>query len=262
VKAFRQALTVLGPALVLIAGWKWGLRTGWIDPVLLPQPDRIGRRVLALALGGDQFYRHAAATLRLAGGGLLLGLVAGVPLGAWMGISPRSDRALLPYVEFTRALPAAALIPITMVLFSRDVGRILVVAVPSALVLVVSCRAGVRSGNRMHWDLARLYGLSRATLFRRALIWDMLPSALAGLRLALSLGLVVATVVEMLLGAEFGLGDLLLSSQPLDKPTMYAVTVLLGGIGYGLNAFAIALERRGIAFVQFGEWRSQPPKPT
>jgi ABC-type nitrate/sulfonate/bicarbonate transport system permease component len=147
----------------------------------------------------------------------------------------------------------------SMVLFSRDVGRVLVVAVPAPRGMVVSCRAGVRSASRVHWDLASLYGLSRTTLFRRALVWDMLPSALAGLRLALSLSLVIATVVEMLLGAEFGLGDLLLNSQPLDKPTMYAVTVLLGVIGYGLNAVAIGLERRVVAFIQFGKWGFRPP---
>ncbi|MCI0407686.1 MAG: hypothetical protein L0191_03815, partial [Acidobacteria bacterium] len=87
-------------------------------------------------------------------------------------------------------------------------------------------------------------------LFRKLLLWEMVPSIVLSGRIALSTALILATVLEMLLGARYGLGDVLFNSAPIDKPRMYAVIIILGCLGYLLNiAFRLTerwLERMGL----------------
>jgi ABC-type nitrate/sulfonate/bicarbonate transport system permease component len=68
-------------------------------------------------------------------------------------------------------------------------------------------------------------------------------------RIALSTALILAVVLEMLLGARYGHGDVLINSGPVDKARMYAVIIVLGCMGYILNLtfrfFEYLLQRIG-----------------
>ena len=72
-------------------------------------------------------------------------------------------------------------------------------------------------------------------LFKKLLLWETIPEIVLSARIALSTSLILATVLEMLLGARYGLGDMLLNSMPTDKPRMYAAIIILGMLGYLLN---------------------------
>jgi NitT/TauT family transport system permease protein len=54
----------------------------------------------------------------------------------------------------------------------------------------------------------------------------------------------------MFLGTRIGLGQLIFNSSLLyETPTMYAAIVFTGLIGYGINKFFIAIEKRIVHWV-------------
>ncbi|HIH20405.1 TPA: ABC transporter permease, partial [Candidatus Micrarchaeota archaeon] len=69
----------------------------------------------------------------------------------------------------------------------------------------------------------------------------------AGLRIALSLGLIVAIVTEMFIGTTVGLGRRIIDAQLVYRvPEMYAAIILTGILGYVLNRLFLWYERRTI----------------
>ena len=76
-----------------------------------------------------------------------------------------------------------------------------------------------------------------------------LPSIVVGLRIALSIGLVLVVVSE-LVGAGDGLGHYIWFQQ-YDIPAMYCGILFLGLLGYALNRLFLLLERR-VLFWHYG----------
>jgi ABC-type nitrate/sulfonate/bicarbonate transport system permease component len=75
-----------------------------------------------------------------------------------------------------------------------------------------------------------------------------MPKIFAGLRVSLSLGLVLMVISE-LVGATNGIGYKLVDFQrSYDYPEMWAYIVLLGVLGYCLNSALLAGERRVFAW--------------
>jgi NitT/TauT family transport system permease protein len=238
----RAIVSRLTMGIVLVAAWQLASTRGWIDPALLPPFSKV-LAVLWHSVGEGELHRHVAATLGLMGMGFAVSLLVGVPVGVAMGLNRDLDEALSVYVDFLRALPAAALIPLFMLFFVGQPARVLVVGCSGALVIALACRSGVRRTEPARDEYLSLLGVSRLERFTKLLLWEMLGEFLVGVRIAVSLTFIVATVLEMLLGARYGLGDLLLNSQASDKATMYAVILVLGTIGYFLNWLLRLVER-------------------
>jgi sulfonate transport system permease protein len=242
-----RVLPAASVALVLLVAWGQLSQAGMLDPVRVPAPTVIFSALLAELRTAD-LYRHIGATLRLMATGYGLGMLGGLAIGTLMALNRGLDAALFFYVEFLRALPAAALIPIFLILFAPETARPLVVAASCALVIIVACRLGIRHAEPARLEVVQALRFSALSRFRKLLFWEMLREALVGARIALSLALVLATVIEMLLGARYGLGDLIVSSQPTNKPLMYASVIVLGVVGYGLNVLFGGVERLGTRF--------------
>lgn len=214
--------------------WETLIRCGFADPSLLPHPSTVLAK-LGHEVTSAEFFLHLGSTLRLMLGGFFLALLFGVPLGISLGLSRIIDSLLVFYVEFLRSLPAAALIPMFLVLFTGPIARILVIGTACGAIIAIGSRSGVISVNPIRREVAAILGWNFHELFRKLLIWETIPAIALSARIALSTSLILATVLEMLLGARYGLGDVLLSSMPTDKPRMYAIIIILGMLGYLLN---------------------------
>ncbi|MGI4764764.1 MAG: ABC transporter permease [Janthinobacterium lividum] len=76
------------------------------------------------------------------------------------------------------------------------------------------------------------------------------PDILAGMRLGLTVALVLAVVCEMLAARE-GLGNwILLAARSFRAPDLYAGVILLGALGYLSSVFLVVIERYLL------DWRS------
>jgi NitT/TauT family transport system permease protein len=223
---------ISGCAVILL--WEAISRFELVDSSLLPPAStvlvKLGHEIVSA-----EFLLHVGSTLYLMLGGFVLALLVGVPLGMSLGLSRTLDSLLTFYVDFLRSLPAAALIPMFLVLFQGQLARTLVIGTACGVIMVIGSRSGVLNANPIRREVASVLGWRPYELFRKLLFWEAVAEIALSARIALSTSLILATVLEMLLGARYGLGDILLNSMPTDKPRMYAVIIILGILGYLLN---------------------------
>ena len=92
---------------------------------------------------------------------------------------------------------------------------------------------------------AKIMKFGNFDIFRKIILPESLPYIFAGLRVAISYGMVIVIFSEMFIGTDSGLGRRIIDAQTVYKiPDMYAAVVLTGLIGYGLNKLALYAERR------------------
>ncbi|MFC7589044.1 ABC transporter permease [Nonomuraea antimicrobica] len=108
---------------------------------------------------------------------------------------------------------------------------------------------GARSVEPLHLETGQVFRLSRAERLFRVILPSALPKMFAGLRLALSLSLIVMVFSELLPGTTNGIGFQLTDAySTFDLPAMWAGIVLLGVLGYLLNEVFLIVERRVLSW--------------
>jgi ABC-type nitrate/sulfonate/bicarbonate transport system permease component len=93
------------------------------------------------------------------------------------------------------------------------------------------------------YEVARILHLSRAAVIFKIALPSALPDIVAGLRLSLTIALILAVICEMIAGLD-GLGNwVLLSARMFRSPDLFAGVILLGAIGFG-GALALNVAER------------------
>lgn len=238
----------LGGSLLVAAGfvvlWQVVADHRWVSPVFLPGPDRAwGALLKGLSHGG--LTANLLGTIQRMILGWLIASVAGVAVGAAIGTS-RSLRSYLgPLLEFLRPLPASATIPVAIAVLGLSDRMVLaVVAFGSLWPVLLATVHGFATVEPRLYEVARVLQLSRrATVFRIALP-SASPDILAGMRLGLTVALILSVVCEML-AARQGLGNwILLAARSFRAPDLYAGVILLGAVGYGSSVLLARVEAR------------------
>lgn len=240
---FRPLATII----FVVTLWWLASTLGWMSPLFLPSIPAVSKATINL-LSGENIYRDALATIYRASAGLFLSSLLGVPLGLFFGLFPNLYRFFDMPVDFLRSIPSSALFFLFILFFGLgDAAKIAVVVYGCSLILLVNTIYGTRP-NREKVDrinMLRSFKASSWQIFYLSVLRDALPSIIAGIRICVSLSLVLVVVTEMFLSANDGLGkriyDLYLTYR---IPEMYAVLILLGLIGFGANKVALLLERR------------------
>ncbi|WP_442211440.1 ABC transporter permease [Specibacter sp. RAF43] len=173
--------------------------------------------------------------LRAVGGWALASLIAimlGVLLGMVRGLGPY----VMPVLEFMRAIPPPALIPLFLILFgATEYMRISFVVFAVMWPILLNTITGVQAVEPTQLQAGTVFRLSA----RQRLIQIVLPSAtpyiFTGMRIGLSLGLILMVISEMVAGVN-GVGHgILVAQRSFDILNVWAGIILLGLIGYALS---------------------------
>ncbi|AJW40138.1 ABC transporter permease [Rhodococcus sp. 15-725-2-2b] len=193
----------------------------------------------------DQFAVHVVPSLRNFGIGFLLGVTIGILCGLALGSMPQTHRALSPTLEFIRATPVIALVPLTIVLLGTDVvQKVAIIAFACMWPTLLNTVDGVRAVDPLVRDVARSYRLGRWDSSMRVFLRSATPQIIAGMRTSVAVA-VVAMVGSELFASSEGIGYFVLQSQRTYAMTdMWAGLIMLGLLGYGLNLLFALLERR------------------
>jgi ABC-type nitrate/sulfonate/bicarbonate transport system permease component len=230
-----SVLGVLG-LLALVLLWHLVTAAGLVSKAFLPSP---AATVDALVWGfrkGDLIGQLAATTLRMLNGWLLASIGA-IALGSLIGISPTARVYLRPTLAFARSLPASAVIPIAISL----------VGLGGSMVLGVIVFGSVEPRLK---DVAQVLRLSRLAYVGKIGLPNAVPDILAGMRLSLTIALILAVIGEMLSG-QAGLGSaILLAARAFRAPDLYAGLVLLGLVGFLSSYGLVCAERRATRWRQ------------
>lgn len=239
-----SALPIIG-ILIFLGIWTALASMPSITSGLLPTPWASAVAIVN-GIESGSLLDDLGATLYRTLYAFVIAAVLGVPLGILLGSMPSVYRASEILIDFFRSTPATAMFPLFLVIFGiGDFSSIAVAAFASWLVILVNSSYGVLQSREVRRNAARVMGASGWRLLRDVLFFDSMAQTFIGLRMAISMSLVVIVVAEMFIGASNGIGKQIIDAQVIyDLPLMYGAILLSGLMGYLLNAFIVFIERR------------------
>ncbi len=212
-----------------------------ISPAILPPPHATWAALVAGFAGGDLWAPLRATFLHmLVGWGCAC--VAGIALGAFVGMTAFGREYVAPSLQFLRPLPASAIAPIGLLLIGRNDLMIVAVIVFGAIwpVLLASVHGFSSIEPRLE-EVSRTLHLAPAQSFWAIAVPSAFPEIVAGARISIAISLILAVVAEILASAG-GLGDWLnLAERSYRAADLYAGVVLVCLLGvltnYSLERF-------------------------
>jgi len=254
----RQLASVFQRWIALIAllvVWEIGARLA--DTVYLPPPSEIARIGYQLWFTGpasqlfltDTWFADILPSLGRVIGGWAIAAVLGIGLGTALGRSRIAVDYVGPLFGFIRVIPPVTLIPVFLVLFGLyNEMKLATIVFGTVWPVLMNTIDGVRSVDPLQADTARAFRTARHRWITLVVLPAALPKIFAGLRLSLSIALLLMVVSE-LVGRTSGLGyQLIYAQRQFDFTIMWAWIVMLGVLGYALNSMLLAVERRALAW--------------
>jgi ABC-type nitrate/sulfonate/bicarbonate transport system permease component len=177
--------------------------------------------------------------------GWALSSMAGVVLGAIVGLSRTAQTWLLPTLELLRPLPASSLVPVGIAIVGLTNGMVVFAVVFGSIWPVLLATAhGLASVDPRLREVATLLHLGRLAFARKIGLPNAFPDILAGMRLSLTASLIVSIVGEML-SAQEGLGTtILLAARSFRAADLYAGVLMLGILGFTSSCLLTLAQRR------------------
>jgi NitT/TauT family transport system permease protein len=243
----RETLVVRGLqvsiGLALLGLWQLAADRKWPDPVLAKTPLQSWDYLVSVARSGD-LWSNTRATMSAVLIAWVLAGVAGVVAGLALGLMPRTERVLTPYLDAANAMPRIALAPLLIV--ALGIGTSAKVALAATLVFFIvlsGARAGVRSADAEWLRLSTVLGARKHHVFFKVLLPVATPGIFAALRLGLIYSL-LGVVGSELISARDGLGQLIAyDSSVFQMDGVYGILVLLAVIAVALNQLMGLVER-------------------
>lgn len=219
-----------------------------ISPVFLPGPDRTWAALMRGLATGD-LTSKLVGTLEHMAYGWLAASIAGIALGAMIGSSRLMRAYIAPSLEFLRPLPVSAIIPVAIALLGLTQGMALfVIAFGAIWPIMLATIHGFAAVEPRLYEVARSLQMSRPAVVFKIALPSALPDILAGMRLSLTVALILSVVCEVLAGLD-GLGHwVLLSARAFRSADLFAGVILLGATGYVTSVAMSLAERRLLAW--------------
>ncbi len=237
---FHRALGVVAALVVLeVAARAEVLPSRHFPPVSATS------RALAAEIATWTFWADVARTLQGWGIGLSIAFAVAIPLGVLIGSNELLYRSLRVPIEFLRPVPSVALIPVVVLVFGSGLeSKVFLVAFASFWPLFLQTIYGVQDADPVVRDTARVFGLGRVSRFTRVDLPGVAPYVATGVRLASSIALVLAVTTELLIGSD-GVGRSIAAAQQSGAVELtYALVIVTGFMGLGLNGVFARAERR------------------
>jgi sulfonate transport system permease protein len=237
----------LSPLLLVIL-WELGSRSGLIPTRILAAPSVVAQTLWSMVLSGELFS-NLGVSLARAAAGLAIGLVVGVTLALFAGLSRAGETGVDPLMQLWRTIPSLALTPLFIVWFGiGETPKITLIAVATVFPIYLNLFAGIRGVDAKLIEAARSFGLSGSQLIVHAILPGALPSFLVGLRYAMGVAVLVLVVAEQI-NASAGLGYLINNARDFMRTDVIVVCLLIyAGLGLSADLIVRAIEARALAW--------------
>lgn len=256
----RRHATVLWSLAVLLAflaAWEWGPGLLGVPAFVLPPLSRVvdeGVRIWS----GERLLWHAGITAAEVVVGFVLGSLLGAMIGYALGLSPRVEAVLSPYLLALQIAPKVAFAPLFVMwlgytMYPKILVAILIVFFP----VLINVLSAMRTMDHDMVNLARSFSATRLQVFRMVEYPTTMPALFSGLRIASTLA-VIGVVVGELVGGNMGLGYLLVFFE--GQGNTAAVFVVIGAltvIGIGAYYAVVLAEARVLHYLPRAAVRMQ-----
>jgi len=244
----QRAVMIAVPWTLIVLGWYGIAYSGLINPSLVPTPHAVAARFWELLTEGRLLSDMWMSTQRVFLG-VASGIVVAVPVGFVLGWYREIRRYIDPLINFFRALPPIALIPLVIVYFGiGESAKIVILFYASFFAGVIVMYEGVAQISPIFIRVAKTLGASDGEVFRKVVLPLAVPHILTAVRVAL--GVAWATLVASeLIAAQQGLGALIQNASSFFQlDIIYVGIICIGLIALVMDLILRAASRRLVAW--------------
>jgi NitT/TauT family transport system permease protein/taurine transport system permease protein len=226
---FVSALLFAAPFAILIVLWAVLVPYFDVNPRLFPHLSSV---ILAAVEGirDGSLLGHIGASLLRVLVGTVLALVASIPLGIAMGVSPAVSAFLTPPLRFFSVLAGIAWIPIATLWFGYGFGAITFIIFNAVFFIVTyNTLLGVSTIPLAVRNAAASLGAGRWTMLREVLLPGALPNIVTGIRTGLGFawrGLIAAEMIA----TNAGLGYMLFVARDFYRSEVLVLGMIIIGV--------------------------------
>jgi NitT/TauT family transport system permease protein len=246
--ALRRSAFLLTPWVALVLLWYVVAWSGVVNPGLVPAPHQVAARFWNLlahdTLGLDILISAWRVVI-----GVALGILLAVPVGFAIGWYRQVRSFVDPLINFFRALPPIALIPLVIVYFGiGEIAKIVILFYAAFFAGVIVMYEGISQTSPIFVRVARTLGATDVEIFRKVIVPLAVPHILTALRVAL--GVAWATLVASeLIAARQGLGAVIQNASSFFQlDTIYVGIICIGFIALAMDVLLRAMARRLVSW--------------
>jgi NitT/TauT family transport system permease protein len=233
---------VLAPWVLIVAFWYAIRASGLINPALVPAPHMVLEKFIELSRGrlwSDVFMSTQRVFL-----GVTLGVALAVPVGFCLGWYKGLRSFIDPVINFFRALPPIALIPLVIVYFGiGEAAKTVILFYASFFAGVIVMYEGIAQISPIYIKVARTLGATDLEIFGKVIVPLTIPHILTAVRVAL--GVAWATLVASeLIAAQQGLGALIQNASSFFQLDIIYVGIICIGFIALLMDLALRIATR------------------
>lgn len=237
----------LSPWAIIVGIW-YGVRlSGLVNPALVPAPHEVLAKFIELAggrLGSDMWMSTQRVFI-----GVALGVSVAVPVGFCLGWYKNIRSFVDPVINFFRALPPIALIPLVIVYFGiGETAKTAILFYASFFAAVIVMYEGIAQVSPIYIKVARTLGATEFEIFSKVVVPLTVPHILTAVRIAL--GVAWATLVASeLIAAQQGLGALIQNASSFFQlDIIYVGIISIGSIALVMDLLLRVLTTRLVAW--------------
>ncbi|HLS51838.1 MAG TPA: ABC transporter permease [Burkholderiaceae bacterium] len=239
---WRRLVSRVASPIIAVLIWQFVCEMGWVAPQFLPAPSAIVLRGMSWAATAE-FWGHLGITVYRLLLGLFIAVILGLALGLWAQFSRVSGAIINALVRLLAPIPKIALYPALILILGFENSSKIALVVADALfpVLLATWAAARTVDQKLIWS-AQAAGTSRLRCIWKVTLPAILPSVLAGVRVAAVIACVVVFLAEMIASTD-GLGHLLtMAARSYRTLDMFVPLIWICTLGLLLNTL--------IAFIQ------------
>ena len=179
--------------------------------------------------------------------GLFFGILLGVPLGLFMGLSRFAKGFFDPLIELYRPIPPLAWAPLILTIFGiQDDGKIFLLFMVAFAIMVISARTGATGTHLSKIHAAHSLGATNRQIVRQVILPNSLPEILTGIRIAIGVCWGTLVAAEMLAGTT-GIGFVEnVARKQSDYEIIWMTILILGLLGLMFDLIMRSVIKRAI----------------
>jgi NitT/TauT family transport system permease protein len=240
--------------VAIFAIWQVLAQPDLLPPFMWENPDRAAFffgepvkmfKVIWVWFSEGAIYQHLWVTLEETVLAFVIGAVAGLAVGLWLGLSPTASALLDPYITAMNAMPRVVLAPIFMVWFGLGIWSKVALGVTLVFFIVFfNVYQGVKEVSPMVLNNTVMLGANRRQLLRHVYLPSATSWVFSSLHTAVGMAFVGAVVGEYL-GSARGVGYLIQQAEgAFDINTVFAGILVLTAFALVLDVAVTKVERR------------------
>jgi ABC-type nitrate/sulfonate/bicarbonate transport system permease component len=232
--------------VVMVLVWLSISWLGLIQPGYLPHFTDVATKIGSFFT--EKELEHLWLTFyRTMAGFFLSGLLA-IPIGILIGLNKKTYQSLEVVIDFFRSIPATAMFPLFLLFLGiGDASKIAIAVFISFWIVLLNTIHAVWNVPKQRIQVGQIFKSSKLQMIKNIIVPNALPQIFVGLKISMSLSLIVIVVTEMFIGTKYGLGQLIYESYiSFDITGLYAYIIIVGLLGYFLNKIIFIIDEKVI----------------